>query len=96
MSSISLFTQAEALGDMNKGAASPPQGGGLRAQSRLLPRLGPWVMRIKLPLNHLKKVACELNLAFLPKLGPWVMRVNLLLHHLEEVACDLNLAFYPC
>ena len=63
---ISLITQAEALGDANKVTASPPQGGGLRAQSRLYPRLRPWVMRIKVLLHHLGEVVCELNLAYHP------------------------------
>ena len=35
----------------------------MRPQSRSLPELRPWVMRIKLPLHHLEEVACELNLA---------------------------------
>ena len=46
--SISLFTQAGALGDVNKVATSPPRGRGLRDKSRSLPRLRPQVTRIKL------------------------------------------------
>ena len=63
MSPISLFTQVEAFRDENKFAASPPQGGGLRAQSRYLPRLRAWVSQTKFPLHHLREMACELNLA---------------------------------
>ena len=69
MSSISLPTQAGAFGDTNKVAASPPQGGGLRAHSRLLPRFEPWVIQIKLLFHHLREVACELNLASYPGWG---------------------------
>ena len=65
MSSISLLTQVRALGDVNKATASPTRGGGLHAQSRFLPMLGPWVMQIKLSLHHLEEVACDLNLGAL-------------------------------
>ena len=47
MSSILLFTKAKTLGDANKVATSPHPGGGLRAQSRRLPKLGLWVIVIK-------------------------------------------------
>ena len=62
MSSTLLFTHAGALSDANKVSTSPPWGDGLRSQSRSLPRLGPWVRRIRSPLHHLAEVACELNL----------------------------------
>ena len=66
-SSISLFTQVEASGDENKGAASPPRGGGLQAQFISLPGLRPQLKRIKLLLHHLRpEVACELNFALYP------------------------------
>ena len=68
-SSISLFTQANAFGDANKVAASPPWEVGLRAQSRYLPRLTPLVMLTKLLLHHLEKVVCELNLSIYPGWG---------------------------
>ena len=71
MSSISLLTQAKALVDANKVAASPPQEGGLRVQSHSAPRLKPCVTRIKFPLHHLEEVACELNLASYPGWGLW-------------------------
>ena len=66
MSSTSLITQAEALGDTNKVVDSPPQGDDLQAQSRLSPRLRPWVMRIEESFYHLGEVVCELNLAYHP------------------------------
>ena len=69
MSSFLLSTQVGALGNRDKGATSPPRGGGLRGLSRFLPRLGPWVTRIKVPLHHLDEVACELNLALYPGWG---------------------------
>ena len=46
-SSIWLLTQVETLGDSNKTAASPPHGGGLRAQSRSPPMLRLGVITIK-------------------------------------------------
>ena len=39
MSSISLCTQAKALGDMNKVTALPPQGGWLASVISLFPRV---------------------------------------------------------
>ena len=66
MSSVLLLTQAKILGDASKVAASPPQGGGLQAQSRSVPRLRPWVTGTKLSLYHLGEVAYELNLASHP------------------------------
>ena len=66
MNSISLITQAEALGDANKVATSQPLGDGLRAQSHLSPRLRPWVMRIEVPLHYLAEVVYELNLTYHP------------------------------
>ena len=62
MSTISFSTQAVASSDANKVATSPPWGGGLGAQSRLLPKLRPRVTRVKSPLHHIEEVACELNL----------------------------------
>ena len=61
MSSVSLCTQVEAVGDANKVAASPPQGGVLQAQFHFVPRLRPWVTQIRLSLHHLGEVAYELN-----------------------------------
>ena len=52
------------MGEENKVITSPPQGDGLRPHSCSLPRLRPWVTRIKLQIHHLGEVACELNLAF--------------------------------
>ena len=50
------------MGNANKVVASPPLGDGLQAQSRSVPRLKSWVMRIKLLLHHLGSgVACEHN-----------------------------------
>ena len=63
MSSILLFTQGEVLGNANRVATSPPQGGHLQARSHFSPRLRPWRTQIKLPLHHLGEVACWLNLA---------------------------------
>ena len=62
MSSISLFTRAKASDDADKGAASPPRGGGLRAQSRSLLELRPQVTQIRLSLHHLGEVAWEVYL----------------------------------
>ena len=69
MSSISPSTQAKTLGDANKGAAPPPRGGGMQAQSPSLPRLRPWVTQIKVLLHHLREMACELNPASYPDWG---------------------------
>ena len=55
-SSISLFTQAKALGDANKVAGSPPRRGNCKLNLTPYP---------KLPLHHLKEMACELNLGAL-------------------------------
>ena len=60
---LALYPGRGPLGNENRVAASPPRGGGLRAQSYFSPRIGPWVVRIKLPLHHLEEVACELNLS---------------------------------
>ena len=59
-----LFTWAEASGDANKVTASPPQGGGLRTQSRFSPRLRPQMTRIELPLHHLGRCLTSSILLF--------------------------------
>ena len=62
-SSVFLFTQAKALGDVNKVVASPPQGGGLQAHSSFSLRLRPSVTQINFPFHNLEEVAYKINLA---------------------------------
>ena len=92
MNSISLLTQVKDLGDANKVFASPPQWGGLQAQSRSLPKSGTWVTyEYSYRFTTLRRWLAR-SISLLTQVGDLGdMWIRLSFHHLEEMACKLNL-----